>query len=54
MDIIAFVIFAIIFCHFMNKWSQGLEELETDVDPSNVVVGHFIGAKEPSELKRVA
>ncbi len=54
MDIIAFVIFAMVFCHFMNKWSRELEELEAESEPSNVVVGRFVKAKEPGELKRVA
>lgn len=35
MAILAFFLFAILFCHLMNKWSQELEQLDYQAESSS-------------------
>jgi hypothetical protein len=52
--LIGFLLFATIFCHFMNKWSRELEEMEdggTEQPANNVLVGNFA---QHAEQKRAA
>lgn len=54
MAIIAFVIFAVVFCYLMDKWSRDLDEIERESSESNLVVANFSGRVEADELKRAA
>jgi hypothetical protein len=50
--LMCFLVFAIVFCHYMNKWSRELDELELSPDqPDNLVVANFAPR---AEQKRAA
>jgi hypothetical protein len=51
--LLCFLLFATVFCHYMNKWSRELDEAERteDLGIDNVVVGKF-GAR--ADQKRAA
>jgi hypothetical protein len=57
MAIIAFLVFAIVFCHFMNKWSKELEQFEGEEEAApggTIIDGRFGRLQEDTQFKRAA